>query len=369
MEVRGTIPFPSIQKHGSKIFRQNVNSLLFQDQEVGLNMAKERFVEIDILRGTAMLFVLFAHCTTVVFRFDNSAAVIVLNKIFMIASPTFILISGIVMGFRFSQRKDEFMTERFYMIDRGIFMLSVVHILILITHYFLFAGSMDGFKWVLITDSVGVAVIFSALFLPDLTIKTRISLGIALYTISWMIVPVHVRFSGLDILKEILFGSTDIKPMVYGFYIVPWLSFFLIGTCFGERIGLLLVVKNWGAIIRFLLMTGIIFISVAALIKLPHFFAKTMDLPVSHIGFFSLITSPYQKYPPSPVYFLFFGGIALTLLSGIFIFRDSIAMKVYGKFIVVFGRNSLFVFILQYYIYYQLYHSSTQSYNPYLDLF
>jgi uncharacterized membrane protein len=344
-----------VTNHKSISGRRNIRGCS-HDSNTGFVMLRERIEQIDALRGTAMLFVLMAHCLAVVFRYDYNYSNIVslLEKIFMIASPSFILISGIVMGLRFKLRETDFFNLRSHMIDRGLYLLTIVHLLIGITHYFYFGGLAGATNWVMITDAVGVGVIAAAILLPKLRLMGRVVLACILFGISWSLMGVHLQNRGIEILKETVFGSTDNRHLIYGFYIAPWVSFFFIGTCFGERIGSLLALKKDKQLQSFLLRAGLIFILSAVFVKTIYLFAKFYGFAPVENHLLYMLSTPFQKYPPGPVYFIFFSGFTLLMLYSLFIWQKNVVIKGYSRFISVLGRNSLFVFVLQFFVYYIL---------------
>lgn len=68
-----------------------------------------------------------------------------------------------------------------------------------------------------------------------------------------------------------------------------------------------------------------------------------------------MFLTPFQKLPPSPVYFLFYGGCALVLLALLLKFRHVRPVGLYIAATEILGRTSLFVFIVQYFVYFSLF--------------
>ena len=64
------------------------------------------------------------------------------------------------------------------------------------------------------------------------------------------------------------------------------------------------------------------------------------------------LSSPFQKRPPSPVYFAFFGGSGLALL---YLCRSAEKrgwVRSWTRYLARFGSASLFVFVAQYYVFF-----------------
>ena len=68
------------------------------------------------------------------------------------------------------------------------------------------------------------------------------------------------------------------------------------------------------------------------------------------------LVSPFQKYPPGPAYLLFFGGMALLLISGLLFAKKAQWFQSPLRFMETMGRNSLLTFLLQYFVYYTVLH-------------
>src|SRR5437899_12729419 len=93
--------------------------------------ASRRVASIDAARGTAMLFVCLAHFTNSYFfpiGQENIGRNLV--AIGMVASPTFVTVSGLVAGFLAVTRRNSFADLRRKLIDRGLFLLVVGHLLL-----------------------------------------------------------------------------------------------------------------------------------------------------------------------------------------------------------------------------------------------
>jgi uncharacterized membrane protein len=90
-----------------------------------------RVASIDAARGSAMLFVCLAHFTNVYFFLNGKEDIgIYLVLIGMVASPTFVTVSGLVAGFLAVTRQSSFTRLRLKLIDRGFFLLLVGHLVL-----------------------------------------------------------------------------------------------------------------------------------------------------------------------------------------------------------------------------------------------
>jgi predicted acyltransferase len=80
-----------------------------------------------------------------------------------------------------------------------------------------------------------------------------------------------------------------------------------------------------------------------------------------HSGHYLL--SPFSKLPPSPGFLIFYGGIGLLILAGFLWIEHSGIGGWYVRNLEIIGRNSLFVFVLQYFVYFTLLHEFHPGYT------
>ena len=78
-----------------------------------------------------MLFVLLSHFSSAYFKGQPDRFwPALLYRIGMIASPTFTIVSGMLLGYLFSTTGSRFADIRTKLIDRSLFLLTVGHVLI-----------------------------------------------------------------------------------------------------------------------------------------------------------------------------------------------------------------------------------------------
>src|SRR5262247_2614707 len=104
----------------------------------------QRLLFVDATRGVAMLFVLLSHFNTVYFHGLHETTLPALKA---------------------------------RLTDRGLFLLTVGHILITVAHV-IYRGSV---RWVFITDAVGFSMIAGAYLIDKMTARRRLVLAAALY--------------------------------------------------------------------------------------------------------------------------------------------------------------------------------------------
>src|SRR4051812_38573057 len=104
---------------------------------------------LDASRGVAMLLVFLSHFAQGYFGETSTGRVPrVLWRVGLVASPTFVIISGTLLGFLYAQSRDDFGPVQSKLIDRGLFLLTLGHVLIL--------GALVPYghtaRWLFITD-------------------------------------------------------------------------------------------------------------------------------------------------------------------------------------------------------------------------
>ena len=76
----------------------------------------------------------------------------------MMAAPTFMIISGILLGFFYTNKKSSFdLIKRDY-INRGFFILTIARLFICSAHTLRSHGFLESSKYVYITDAVGINI-------------------------------------------------------------------------------------------------------------------------------------------------------------------------------------------------------------------
>ena len=335
-------------------------------------MSQRRIVAIDATRGAAMLFVFLSHFSISYMRLAGHLnLVVLLYRISMVASPTFMLISGIILGYLFETHKENFQPIRRTLVGRGIFLLTVGRVLILIAHIPFAGGFRQALTWGFITDSIGVSVICGTIVIGHLRSLHRLFLGIFLYVISWwMILVWFPEPTVLRAVKYVLFGPlSGYQNSIYAdvFPLLPWFGIYLVGSSMGSRLGKLLVQNQTTEAATFVLFTALASLSVALVIhglKLSLGAAVPSDKAVIWFHLFQT-----EKLPPTFTYFLFYGGIGLLILYSFLKFERLRFVGRAMELLQVLGQVSLVAFILQYYVYFSLFIILNLKYSVFWPLY
>jgi len=330
-----------------------------------------RITALDVARGTAMVLVCLSHFTTI-YALTTGVTFELVVYLTMTAAPTFMLISGIMLGFFFATKKQEFPRIKRNFITRGIFFLTISRVIITIAHIPISHGLYESLKFVYITDSIGLNIILGPILIGLLRPRARIALGVAGMVVSWLIIVLWNPESTLfDVVKEAFFGDLAIDHshfLNYAFPFLPWFSLYFVSTCFGEALGAYKIARTGPAdIARYLARAGLAAVTVTIVVNVV-FRLWALSQPVSE-SVTNWLVNPFQKAPPSIMYFVLYGGLGLLMVAACFRWQAASWLRSYSEFAAVLGRNSLFVFMLQYYWYYVILYMANLHYSFFWPLY
>jgi uncharacterized membrane protein len=300
-----------------------------------------------------MLFVFVSHFSFSYFAADDPRARI-LQTITLMASPTFMLISGMLVGFLARTRPGRFQGIRIKLADRGLFLLTIGHVLIV-------AGSWPQVRTIVslqITDAIGVAMLLGPALVTRLSARARLAVSGAAFALMWIAVLAwHPTGHAGRLVAETLFGS--LSPGIYtgAFPIVPWCCLDLAGTALGDWLGVLFLGSNWAGMSRALIAVGAA--SAASGVALRAAYVALVAAPLSwaqrHTSVMTamdVLTAPHTKSPPSPGYFLTWGGVGLCFVAmWLAVERRGWARRAIDVGSAL-GQSSLFMFVAQFYVYF-----------------
>jgi uncharacterized membrane protein len=317
---------------------------------------QHRIRAIDAARGSAMLFVFFSHFVEVFFK-RYGMPLTVAYDITQIASPTFMCISGVMLGILYITRQGKFQDTKSSFIRRGIFLLTIGRALIFIAHIPFAGGWQQALRWGFMTDTIGVCIIVGPLLMERINYKARAAIGVITYVCAWVLIFTWfpTRLSGLAI-KELLVGSLDPPHRFFTdvFPVLPWLGVYLTSTSIGELWGESIVKNGTEKITTMARQLGVAGVLSAALLFGLRYILRHMIQPHGLENWQMLLT-PELKLPPGIVYIMFYGGSAFLLLFLLLKYRNIRMVEKLSRALEILGRNSLFVFIVQYGIYFALF--------------
>jgi len=299
-----------------------------------------------------MFFVLLSHFAFNYFPGDDATGSL-MTLVGMIASPTFMLINGTLLGMYYRTRPADFERFRTIVTDRGLFLLTIGHLLVLLSH------ATYAVRFVSITDAVGVCMLISPWLITTVPPGTRLLIGLGSYAVSVMVVlQWHPTAHYPMVFKETFFGVVGQHGSsfyVYAFPIVPWYSLELAATVLGERLGGYSSEGNVRAMHRLLLRTAAVGIVAAASLNAAYhvitWYGYEAALATHAVG------SPFAKMPPSLVYFLFYGSLGLVLISTSLRLASQARMARVVRGLSIIGQTSFAVFVIQFFVYFTVLHA------------
>ena len=267
-----------------------------------------------------------------------------LIRLGMIATPTFVILSGMLLGVHYHLAGAGFRRIQTKLIDRGLFLVLMSHAVI----------AFPQGDWGLVlysTDGLGVAMIFGALLLPGMRRRSRLALGVSAYVVSWLAIcfwhPAPGATGG-TILKEAMFGN--LAPTALGsgtFPIVPWFAVYLVSSVFGERLAVLYQQGSTRRLATEFLYLGFAGVTTAVGIELLAWWlgalhgSRTIASALIWVG---------QKSPPAPLYLLLYCGAGLLLLCACLTVEERQWFRRPFRYAVVCGESSLFVYLAHFYV-------------------
>lgn len=302
---------------------------------------RSRWGAVDAARGAAMAFVCLSHFSYTYFPEEDSRG-IWLQMIGRIATPTFMILSGIVVSYRMGGAAAKLPRNQRWLVDRGLFLILVGHPLIYLA---LLGDRVPHLREVFVTDVIGLCLVVAPLFL-HLRPLWCLAAGVAILALSWAMVPWNPEGSWLLALKELLVGAMVLQKFQYVFPVLPWFGVFLVATAFGQRVA---EIRRSGdaAVARFTFRMAVAALGVAVLGRAAAFLGR---LPVKNPWLTWLAS--LEKLPPSPVYLAFFAGVGLSMLATFIELERRNQLPTLRGVAALVGRNSLAAFVAQYYVYY-----------------
>jgi len=320
----------------------------------------ERIIALDAARGIALLVACIAHFPVMQFLGEHpqkNMLLLDLLQITKLATPTFIFVSSMVLGYLCGVPRKDGQQFRVRLFDRAIFLATVGHCLMAITLMKAPQNFLTALSRGYVTDTIAYCVIGSLLVLPYTKPLMRVQMGIGLYVISWAGWTLwHPDSSGLMLSKGILLGPDEMGDDIFGFPLLPWFAVYLSGTSIGEWLSrfdgeaLALAGKNLAKHSGVVLFVAVMMYGALQVFIKVHHSAGLLEL-YSRIR---VLVSPTIKYPPGPYYLLVFGSMALLLIgSALWKMRETHNERWLRclQILEQVGRNSFPLFIIHFLIY------------------
>jgi uncharacterized membrane protein len=303
---------------------------------------------LDAARGSAMFFVLLSHFGFTFFPDQAAPLPTAMRLVGMVASPTFMTLSGLLLGFLYCTSPNNFADLRIKLADRGLFLLTAGHLILLASHAPLYTT-----RFLHITDTIGVCILIQPWMISRLRARDRLVIGTVLFVASWTLVECW-RPAGptAHLVKETLFGTlTAVNYYRFAFPVVPWFSLGLAATSLGDRLGVYYLRGDGDGMRRLLMRTATIALFAAVCGKVICMALLNLFPGSALLMAVRTLSSPLQKQPPGLLYILFYGAIGLYLLSACMFLERTGRLRRPFVLVTMMGQTSLFVFLSHWFVY------------------
>ena len=315
------------------------------------SIVSDRELAIDASRGAAMLLVCLSHFADG-YLFPCGAVELgkMIKESCASATPTFVLLSGAMAGYLHAQNPAKFSIVRAKLADRGLFLLTICHVLLVLLTSAIFGGLTEAGRVFFVTDMIAVALVAIPPLLDRWSSRKRVLMGVLLYAASTVLSTAwHPAATPLNAFTEILLGqSAEDGSRVFRFVfpLVPWLAIYLTATAVGGHLARMLREgRNLETARRFAIAGAL---GIAAALTMLAIRSLPDGDPSPLLRRF---TSPMAKIPPSPAYVGFNLGVGLLILAAALtasVLRRGTAVL---RALSLIGQASLFVFLLEYLVY------------------
>lgn len=316
-----------------------------------------RLASVDAARGAAMLFVCLAHFANynrfVVGAGETGAY---LAAVGMVASPTFVTVSGMVAGFMSVARRSSFPHFRRKLVDRGVFLLLVGHAVLAFTGVLAGTGFSHAYRMGYITDAIGVAIIIGPWLVSTLQQRSRLLLAAGIFAVDWGAILFWPPSAGTSALAKHylvgLFNHAEVGVTFPTFPVIPWFAVYLVGTVIGERVGAYYIHESRREGHRLLAKIGLASFLFGVGVKLALMLLRHSEPHFAqvHPHLMPLLSS-YQKFPPGPIYVCLYAGAGLLLVAGVLEAGRRGNQTFLLNQLRQIGQASLFSYVVELYLY------------------
>ena len=322
--------------------------------------AAKRIVPVDAARGSVMLFSCLAHFAWWIHG-TYPAAGDTLAAIGMVATPTFLMTSGAMVGMLCAKAARHGGDLKSQLFNRGLFLLTVGHLLIALAEAHVGGGLIGKLRNITVVDEIGLCTLVAALLIPQIgneqTCRRLSQIAVVVLGVAWLMNLFWAPPLGLPTdLDESLVGGNALAPAIFRHtpviqHLAIYVIGFTVGHYFARSSQQQVPMRDIAA--RFVASGGALVFAALAL-RLVRALLDGLD--VTDTTALDISTTITAKVPPSPAYLLFFGGCGLLLVGLMFRAGASPrpAAKAAVEWLAVIGRASLVVFILQYFLYWTL---------------
>ena len=319
-------------------------------------IGNKRILSLDAARGAAMLFACLAHFA---WWMENAYPSLSMRMatIGMVATPAFMVLSGSMIGLKAGRAGVVGRKMRLDLIDRGIFLIIVAHLLIAVAEVHRSGTLVQRLEQFNSVDEIGVGCILFGAFngLAIRSIRVLLALAISLACLGWALaLSWHPLMPTAKVVEELLVGQLTKNLIIdYACPMAPFLALFVAGVVLGRFVAQREHQGRLDSMAKPLCLLGATLAAAALAVHLGYRWAAMRGwVPADSAWQATLVI--LRKTPPSPGYLTFFTGLALLMFGLLTDLRRAAHMRWLLEWLATIGQVSLFVFVLQYFVFWTL---------------
>jgi uncharacterized membrane protein len=312
----------------------------------------DRLLPVDAVRGIAMFFIGVSHISFYLIN-DSGILATYARAIGFIATPNFLLMSGLACGYQLARSPTSMTALR--IVDRGLFALLVGHLLVTASIVYMVPPG-TAFEHIVITDSIG-ALLCMAPLLKQTSVPRLLWAGAAVYALaSLLALAWHPATSAQILAGALLFSVNDggMPDIGWTSPTFPYMGIFLIGVGLGKLIYQCRRDGRAEALSVRLAVAGTVATGAALAVNIGRHFVKPWLsgylAPKNWADVVLTTINIRHDAPPTLTYALFYGGIGVALvgLLGMLPRRDTDTVLVRAaRLAAVIGRASFVSYVAQ----------------------
>jgi len=316
----------------------------------------KRILTLDAARGAAMLFACLAHFAWWMENAYPSLSML-MAMTGMVATPAFMVLSGSMIGLKAGRAGAVGRKMRLDLIDRGIFLIVVAHLLIAVAEVHRSGTFLQRLVQFNSVDEIGLGCMLFGAFngLALKPMRTLLALAFGLTCLGWALALAwHPIMPSAEVVEELLVGQLTNNPIIdYACPMAPFLALLIAGVALGRFVARREQQGALDSIATPLFLLGATLASAALVAHLGYSWAAMRGwVPTEGAWRTSLMIS--RKMPPSPGYLAFFTGLALLMFGLLAYLRRAARARWLLEWLATIGQVSLFVFVLQYFVFWTL---------------
>ena len=277
----------------------------------------DRLLPVDAVRGIAMFFIGVSHISFYLIN-DSGILATYARAIGFIATPNFLLMSGLACGYQLARSPTSMTALR--IVDRGLFALLVGHLLVTASIVYMVPPG-TAFEHIVITDSIG-ALLCMAPLLKQTSVRRLLWAGAAVYALASLLALAWHPATGAQILLGALLLSINdggMPDIGWTTPTLPYMGIFLIGVGLGKLIYECRRDGRAAALSARLAVAGSGAMAAALVMNIARHFVKPWLsgylAPNNWADVVLTTINIRHDAPPTLTYALFYGGMGVALVG------------------------------------------------------